>query len=135
MSTPHPQLVMTRLNVNETRSEACSPRSCSRQTPAATRITGIPFRHSDPAIRAPRQLTGGQVGGVVVAPGSGGLACLGARVLFGPLRIARLKPSFIPSSVAYPHESRSGREPGPADGPGGELSLYLARRRLGGLRP
>jgi hypothetical protein len=43
--------------------------------------------------------------------------------------------SFIPSSVAHPHESRSGRGPGPADGPGGELSLYLARRRAGGLRP
>jgi len=54
-------------------------------------------------------------------------------VAFGPPRIARLKPSFIPSPVAHPHESRSGREPGPADGPGGELSLYLARRRVGGL--
>jgi hypothetical protein len=59
----------------------------------------------------------------------------GREVAFSPLRIARLKPSFIPSSVAHPHESRSGREPGPADGPGGELSLYLARRRVGGLRP
>src|SRR5690349_14633919 len=39
----------------------------------------------------------------------------GREVAFGPLRIARLKPSFIPSSAAHPHESRSGREPGPAD--------------------
>src|SRR4029077_17383956 len=39
----------------------------------------------------------------------------GREVAFGRLRIARLKPSFIPSSVARPHESRSGREPGPAD--------------------
>jgi len=71
----------------------------------------------------------------------------GREVAFGPPRIARLKPSrtvrftnrlqnrlfavfypskrrdhepglsFIPSSVAHPHESRSGREPGPADRP------------------
>jgi len=42
----------------------------------------------------------------------------GREVAFGPPRIARLKPSFISPPVAHPHESRSGMEPGPADGPG-----------------
>jgi len=59
-------------------------------------------------------------------------------VAFGPLRIARLKPSrsvWFTNRFTEPYESRSGREPGPADGPGGELSLYLARRRVRGLRP